>query len=133
MKHNCILCEIEQATDTKIHDLFPYCDTCTNYYGLAQIPFKTVGPIWKKLLIHSEAIANDDAELSLKDLTDYQKEVIIEMDMLCVLQDDNKSSKLQKHSAMTFLTKTLKRSKEWVDEFTELSHTTEPVNPLFWN
>jgi hypothetical protein len=135
MKHNCILCEIEQITNTKIHDLFPYCDTCTSYYGLAQIPFKTVEPIWKLLLLDSNDNVDfiEIAELSLNELTDSQKELIVENDMLYVLQDNNKSSNMQRQSAKTYLTKTLKRSKEWVEESIEFSHKTESVNPLFWN
>ncbi len=67
------------------------------------------------------------------DCGDSQKELIVENDMLYVLQDNNKSSNMQRQSAKTYLTKTLKRSKEWVEESIEFSHKTESVNPLFWN
>ncbi len=110
MKHNCILCEIEQITDTTIHDIFTYCDTCTNYYGL-----------YNKS-IDSNALAN---------LTDTQKAATIANDMLFVLSD-SKSTNLQKQTANKYLVKTLKRSKDWIDSHLKVRYS-ETVNPLFWN
>ncbi len=99
MKHHCILCESEQTSENTITDLFTYCDTCANYYGLFQIPCQY------PLDLSKDTPSSD---------SDYRKSVI-ENHMLFVLHSKNSTS-IQKLSAQNYLIRTLKRNKEWIKD-----------------